>query len=70
MTFLSSFADAILPDFLIKALENKLFKLINPRGESIYLFFTILLILEISLSTFFAMSSYLRGFKKSTLLLK
>lgn len=30
MTFLSSFDEEIFPDFLTKALENKLFKLINP----------------------------------------
>ena len=70
MTFLSSFAEAIFPDLFIRVLENKLFNLIYPTGESIYLFFTILLILEISLSTFFAISSNLSGFKNSALLLK
>ena len=54
ITFLSSFVDAVLPDFLVNAFENKLFKLINPIGVSIYLFFTTLLILEISLSILFA----------------
>ena len=51
IVFLSSFDEVTSPDFLIRAFENKLFKLINPRGESINLFFIILLTLEISLST-------------------
>ena len=65
MIFLSSFDEATSPDFLIKAFENKLFKLINPRGESINLFLIILLTLEISFSILIAISSNLSGFKNS-----
>src|SRR6056300_2063217 len=63
--YFNSLEDETSPEFFINALENKLFKLTSPMGESIYLFLITLLMLEISFSIFFAISSNFKGFKNS-----